>query len=931
MTMKKSKTLQHIAAVAVVLLALCLVFIMPVSAEETNAATVDDFAELKAALVAQNTTINIVAPITVTEQLNINYSVTINGNNHLLTASNSVRKLFTINDDNKGAVSPNTIIVVFNNVNLTSNYPSNSDSTTRLIDTRGGAFALTLKESFLRYNKDVSSTQFQPLTIGGYTNDKASITIENTLIDAGLSGYGIIVFNPVEMEIKDTTAISGYGALYFKNNTDTSGNPYGAKGSKVSIVNSVLSTENTHDGDDDSFGTIIFEEDNIQVTVDAASEIIAIRTAPENTETDDVYQGAFSFSKNSYEYKNLGWEAATPVSGNFVTVNGKVTMTDTRGGANAVLLLSANGENTLTFENGARANSGEIDTYINKDKQLVTTTVDENDYYKVVPKYSISADLSEIAFGEVNVGYEADALPKVTVKVTNDGPTELTINPCSEGTETYWTCFDNNIKVGVEASVDLNLYLMPGLLPGEYSQDVIISVNEDSDVKIILPLTVTVNAVDGAYTIVYDAKTGTVVTETRYLDADEKFSLTPVSFDTESTIGLGFSNPGYFFAGWNATSADGTYYDYDDEHYFKNPSELFGDGNVVHLYALWCQEEIAGIEIVPEYNPETKVTKFAFTDVDEEDIVDAESEDAYLIPDAYPDNSTTIQLNNGVQLTLEFENSDDRDAFSSNPSSLDAPILSALVVYPWADTQLGGLLGGSTSNLVMFEMSNLTSIPTIISVFNQDVENYINDYCGDDAGILTMISAPGADNTNISNVWVTFEIYKYGILTNEDGFSGYHVDSNGNVEPLERDVDFFITEKTDAYDDDYWEIILYSDLGFSSYAVGYVEPTSSDDTGGSGDDNDDDENQNGGNTGNNDQDTGNNTPNYNGGGGGKKPTTVTPTVPPTEEPTDDPTDVPGEQVPETPVTPETPEEPSTPAPILAVLAGLGAAVVLRRK
>ena len=152
MTMKKSKTLQHIAAVAVVLLTLSLVFMMPVGAEETNAATVDNFADLQAALVAQNTTINIVAPITVTEQLNINYSVTINGNNHLLTASNSVRKLFTINDDNKGAVSPNKIIVVFNNVNLTSNYPSSPSSPYyggRLIDTRGGNFDLTVTGSKL--------------------------------------------------------------------------------------------------------------------------------------------------------------------------------------------------------------------------------------------------------------------------------------------------------------------------------------------------------------------------------------------------------------------------------------------------------------------------------------------------------------------------------------------------------------------------------------------------------------------------------------------------------------------------------------------------------------------------------------------------------------------------------------------------------------
>ena len=55
-----------------------------------------------------------------------------------------------------------------------------------------------------------------------------------------------------------------------------------------------------------------------------------------------------------------------------------------------------------------------------------------------------------------------------------------------------------------------------------------------------------------------------------------------------------------------------------------------------------------------------------------------------------------------------------------------------------------------------------------------------------------------------------------------------------------------------------------------------------------------------------------------------------PVTPPTETP--DVPETPGTLPPvDTPVTPEQPETPATPAPILAVLAGLGAAVVLRRK
>ena len=53
-----------------------------------------------------------------------------------------------------------------------------------------------------------------------------------------------------------------------------------------------------------------------------------------------------------------------------------------------------------------------------------------------------------------------------------------------------------------------------------------------------------------------------------------------------------------------------------------------------------------------------------------------------------------------------------------------------------------------------------------------------------------------------------------------------------------------------------------------------------------------------------------------------------PVVEPGDESTDEPQDIPGEDLPEIP---DVQDEPETPAPILAVLAGLGAAVVLRRK
>ena len=571
----------------------------------------------------------------------------------------------------------------------------------------------------------------------------------------------------------------------------------------------------------------------------------------------------------------------------------------------------------------------------------------EGEQYQVVKKtYTIEADKEEIAFEPVNVGYET--IPEVVVEVTNTGSETITLDVDSEGASyyTYGTDGETDWELTPGESVDIIFMLDLGLVPGSYGESVTITpvdvnANAITDNAITLQLTATVNAVEGLYTIVYHENNGGASsshTVTVQPAEDGSFSLTPVNH-------WPIVKNEYFFVGWNATSASGEYFDYGDGEYFNAPSKLFGEGNnVIELFAIWAKAAIEGLEINAVVNDGITNARFADDDEEAPSYVDITSTEAYLTEDSYPDNSTTITLSNGAQLTLVFTNEDDNDNFNTGDlRTVDAPIQGALVTYPQGNSSLRGELAGSTSHFVMFSMSNLIDIPTINGDFYDDKANAIKEHLGvDDAGILAMVSAEvtQGDNDNITGVYVEFDFYPHGRLANPAGFTAYHVNSGWAVNQLTRvqteaelfssEVEAFLVEEIGDIDNGgYWHIRLVGD-GFSSYAVGYVAP-SSDNTGGAGDDNEDDENQTGGNTGNNNQDTGNNTPNYNGGGGGKKPTTVTPTVPPTEEPTDDPTDVPGEQVPETPVTPETPEEPSTPAPILAVLAGLGAAVVLRRK
>ena len=485
MTMKRQKTVHRFAAVAAVLLTFCLVFMMPVGAtEETTWVEVSTFDDLENALDNQKAVIYITAPITVTGQLNIDYSVIINGNNHLLTGASTVRKLFTIND-----VTPSSeeITVVFNQVHLTSDRPSSYDSNTRLIDTRGGNIKLTLNDCVLKYNENVAGTWFQPLTIGGYTNDKATITIENTQIDAGLKGYGIIVFNPVQMTIKDSPVISGYAALYFKNNTKEDGTVYGAKGSKVSIVNSVLSTENTLTGASNSFGTINFEDDCITVDIDATSQIIATRNAPEDYTSDDVYQSAFNFSYNTYEVSTLKSDNPTPVSNIAVTVNGKVTLTDVKGGSNAILLSDNDGVNTLKFENGAKANTEDVSNYIDENKQFVESP-DAYGYCKVVGKtWEIGSNKETLTF----TGNAGSVISPQEVTITNTGNQPIKLTSTSVDSEDFTVSPSGDIDINLNPKETATITVTPAAQAEakEYKGVLTISTNTAVTKKVELSFT----------------------------------------------------------------------------------------------------------------------------------------------------------------------------------------------------------------------------------------------------------------------------------------------------------------------------------------------------------------------------------------------------------------------------------------------------------
>lgn len=221
-------------------------------AEPTNFQTLPD----AIAAAQDGDTVELLKDQVLTSQIVIEKDITINGNNFTLTTS-SVQRLIWLKAD-----------VTINDLTIT-----NTCSGGRCIETRVGGIKVNLNNVTLNAAK--GSTQ--ALTVGGNagTDGDVLLNLNGCHIETGSIGYGIITFNPVQLTIENSTAVSGYGALYMKGAVSS----LGSAGSVVNIKSSFLTSNGRDDGY--TFGTVIFEESNITLNVDEKSKIIA--TNPENS------------------------------------------------------------------------------------------------------------------------------------------------------------------------------------------------------------------------------------------------------------------------------------------------------------------------------------------------------------------------------------------------------------------------------------------------------------------------------------------------------------------------------------------------------------------------------------------------------------------------------------------------------------------------
>ena len=175
--------------------------------------------------------------------------VVINGNGNTIT--------FTVNRGFRITASNN---VAFENVTIVNNVDGG-----RCVETRTGGINLTFNNVNLTATKGAS----QPFTAGG-SGDNLVVNFNNSTVDAG-TGYGITTFNPVALNINNST-VSGYAAL----NIREASSSLGSAGSVINVVNSTLEgINNAAQDESNSFSTVAIVDDNITINIDGNSTLVA--------------------------------------------------------------------------------------------------------------------------------------------------------------------------------------------------------------------------------------------------------------------------------------------------------------------------------------------------------------------------------------------------------------------------------------------------------------------------------------------------------------------------------------------------------------------------------------------------------------------------------------------------------------------------------
>lgn len=176
-------------------------------------------------------------------------TVTLNGNGHTLTVHSYGVAL------SGGETQDATADFVLKNITVT-----NPDSYGRALYTYKGYKTVRVADATVT---TTGAGNTQTITIGSNVPETTDVTIVASTISAPEAGYGIIVFNPVNMTIADSD-VSGYAALYLKGPSSSAG----SSNSVISIEDGSVLKSTGIPGPGNAFGTIVVERcQNVKIDV----------------------------------------------------------------------------------------------------------------------------------------------------------------------------------------------------------------------------------------------------------------------------------------------------------------------------------------------------------------------------------------------------------------------------------------------------------------------------------------------------------------------------------------------------------------------------------------------------------------------------------------------------------------------------------------
>lgn len=309
----------------------------------------------------------------------IDKSLTLDGQGHTITTNGTPSRGVVIFG---GKTEADIHDVTIKNVTIKT-----AAAATRAIQIGGDYIKFIMDGVTLDTTEGTGNTQ--TLTIGGVQEDTTEVIIKNSKISANKIGYAVIVFNPVNMTI-DNSSIDGWAALYMK---DTWGGGTGTKGSVVDVKNSTLKGTNYQTAGVNDFGVIVIEDDEVEINV-KDSKLIAVAENP-------MSEKVISFSYHPpYSPANENF-----AKGDKVTVGGNTTIDLI--GENAIFMTSLDESNVVSVTGGKFNVEPDADVI----EDGYTTYLSNDGYYYVVTDFTMTAAADK---AEVKAGDEV----KVTVAAT---------------------------------------------------------------------------------------------------------------------------------------------------------------------------------------------------------------------------------------------------------------------------------------------------------------------------------------------------------------------------------------------------------------------------------------------------------------------------------------------------------------------------------